>query len=92
MFGSLRKVRDHFLIVGDAVPIEHGNHHRSKLRLGVELAEHRKRRLQPRHADGKPRRRHRLAAKARDEAIIPSAAADRAEANGAAFFVFGFEQ
>src|ERR1700733_3563950 len=35
---------------------------------------------QARHADGKSRRRHRLAAKARDEAIITPAAADRTEA------------
>ena len=48
--------------------------------------------LQPRHADGKAGRRHRLAAEARHQAIITPAAADRAEAHGAAFFVFGLKQ
>ncbi len=40
----------------------------------------------------KPVAGHRLAAKARDEAVITPAAADRAEAHRAALLVLGFEQ
>ena len=39
----------------------------------------------------KSRRRHRLAAKARDQPVITATATDRAEAHRAAFFVLGFE-
>ena len=91
MFG-VAQLRDHLLIIGDAVAVEHGDHHRAEFRRGVELAEHGERGLQPRHADRETGRRHRLAAKARDQAIVASAAADRAEAHRAAFFVFGLER
>src|SRR5262249_29265547 len=50
------------------------------------------RRGKPRHADREAGRRHRLAAEARDEAVIATAAADRAEAHGAAAFVLGLER
>ena len=83
--------RDHALVVGDAVAVEHGDDHRAGLGLGVELAERGQRRLQPRHADGEAGRRHRLAAEARHEAVITPAAADRAEAHRAAFLVLGLE-
>ncbi len=83
---------DHLLVIGDAVAVEHGDDDGTEFRCGVELAEHRQCGLQPRHADGKTGRRHRLAAEARDEAIITSAATDRAEAHRAAFLVFGFER
>ena len=66
------------------------------LGLGFDLADIFQRREQPRHADGKSRRRHRLAAKARHEAVVTSAAADRAEARRAVLAVgrecqFNFE-
>ena len=84
--------RDHLLVVGDAVAVEHGDDDGTEFRRGVELAEHRERGLQPRHADGKTGRRHRLAAKARDQTIVAPAAADRAEANRTAFFVLGLKR
>src|SRR5262249_21682935 len=49
--------------------------------LGRDLAEMLQRRHQPRHADGEAGRRHRLAAKTRDQSVVASTAADRAEAN-----------
>src|SRR5205823_6324266 len=39
--------RDHFLIIRDAVAVEHSDHDRPELRPRVELAQHRQRRLQP---------------------------------------------
>ena len=85
--------RDHLLVVGDAVAIEHGDDHRAgcglcrrACRAGVQ------RRLQARHADGEAGRRHRLAAEARHQSVVAPAAADRAEAHRAAFLVLGFEQ
>src|SRR5258705_5327885 len=84
--------RDHLLIVGDAVAVEYGDDHGTEFLRGVELAEHRQRGLQPRYADRKTGRRHRLAAKARHQPVVTPAAADRAEAHGPAFFVFGVEQ
>ena len=88
---ALRKSRP-FSDNGDVFAAEHGNHDGTEFRLGVELAEHRQRGLQPRNADGKSGRRHRLAAKTRDQPVITPAAADRAEANRAAFFVLGLDQ
>src|SRR5215213_3662180 len=84
------KTGNHLLIVGD-FSSEYRDDDRTEGRLGAELAEHRQRRLQTRHADGKSRRRHRLTAETRDETIIAATAADRTEANGAALFVLGFE-
>src|ERR1700682_270601 len=84
--------RAHLLIVGAAIAIEYCDDHGAKFGLGVELAEHRERGLQPRHADGKSGRRHRLAANPRDEAIIAPAAADRTKTHRTAFFVFGVEK
>src|SRR5207249_11312841 len=78
------QLRDHLLIIGDTITIEHCDDHRPEIGARVELAKHRQRRLQARHTDRKSRRRHRLAAEARDEAIVTAAAADRAEADGAA--------
>ena len=72
--------RDHLLVVGDAVLVEHGDDHRAGFGLGLDLAEMLQRGQQARHADGKSRRRHRLAAKARHKTIITPAAADRTEA------------
>src|ERR1700737_2646817 len=83
--------RDHLLIIGDAIAVEQGDDDGAEIRRGVELAEHGERGLQPRHADGEARGRHRLTTEARHQTIIAPAAADRAEANWAAFFVFGFE-
>src|SRR5262249_14053360 len=60
--------------------------------LGAVFLEIPRRGEQPRHADGKTGRRHRLVAEARDEAVVTAAAADRAETNGAAFVVLGVEQ
>ena len=84
--------RHHFLIFGHALAVEYGDDHRAGCGLVVELAEQRERGLQARDADGETGRRHRLAAEARDQAVVAPAAADRAEAHGAAFFVFGFER
>ena len=53
----------------------------------VELAEVLQRRHQARDADGKAGGRHRLAAEARDQAVIAPAAADRAEAHDLAVLV-----
>src|SRR5215218_5480165 len=83
---------DHLLIIGNAIAIEHGHDNGPELRPGVELAQHRKRGLQPRHADGKARGRHRLAAKTRYQSIIASAATDRPEAHRTPLFVLGFER
>src|SRR5581483_6421849 len=58
----------------------------------VQFAEHRQRGLQARHADRKSGSRDHLAAKARDEPIIASAAADRTEAHGPTLLVLGLEQ
>ena len=78
--------RDHALVVGDAVAVEHRDHDRTGRGLGVELADQRERRLQARDADGEAGRRHRLAAEARHEAVVAPAAADRAEAHRAGLF------
>src|SRR6478735_4593648 len=87
----IAKRRNHLLIVGD-FSSEYRDDDRAECRLGVELAEHRQRSLQARHADGKSRRRYRLAAEARDKTVIAATATDGAEADGAAFFVLGFER
>ena len=84
--------RDQLLIVRRLAVAEHRDQHRPGRRLGVELADHCQRGLQPRHADGEAGRRNGLAAEARHQTVVAPAAADRAEANGAAFLVFGFEQ
>src|SRR3954463_4084594 len=83
---------DHLLIVGDAVAVEHGDDDGAEPGLRVELAEQRQRGLKPRHADRETGRRHGLAAEARDQAIVASAAADRAEAHRSALVVPGLEQ
>src|SRR5690348_2991100 len=85
------QARNHLLVIGD-VAAEHRDHDGAVVLAAVELAQHRERRLQARHADGEAGRRHRLAAEARHESIIPSAATDRAEAHGAALLVLGLEQ
>ena len=72
--------RDHVLVIGKALLVEHGDDDRAGLGFVVKLAEVLERRGEPRYADGKSGGRHRLAAKARHEAIVASAAADRAEA------------
>ena len=89
---ALRKRRDHLLIIRDRSRSNTVTTTGPNSGLRVELAEHRQRGLQPRHADRKSGRRHRLAAKARDQTVITPAAADRAEAHRAAFFVLGFER
>src|SRR4051794_13218250 len=81
--------RDHLLVIGDAILVEHGHHYGAEFRFAVELAKHRERRLQPRHADRKSRRGYRFAAKTRYQAIIAPAAANRAEPHGATLFVLG---
>ena len=71
---------------------EHGDQHRAGGRFLAELAEHRERGLQPRDADGETGRRYRLAHEARHQPVVAPAAADRAESDGTAFVVFGFDQ
>src|SRR5262245_17790169 len=46
---------------------------------------------QARHPDGEARRRHRLATKTRDEAVVTAAAPDRAEAHRTALVVNSVE-
>ena len=82
----------HRLIVGDAVAVEDRDDDGTGLRLGVELADQRQRGLQARDSDGEAGRRHRLAAEARDETVVAPAAADRAEAHGAALLVLRFDE
>ena len=89
---TLAQLRHHLLVVGEPIAVEHRDHHRADRGPGLELADQRQRRLQPRHADREPGRRHRLAAEARHQPIIAPAAADRAEAHRAALFVVGLEQ
>src|SRR3954451_2201926 len=83
---------DHLLIVGDAVAVEHGDDDGAELGPRVELAKQSQRGLKPRHADRESGRRHRLAAKTRDETIIAPTTADRAEADRAALVILGLEQ
>src|SRR6266700_6820938 len=68
---------DHALVVGDAVLVEHGYDHGSRLRLGLALVDVGERGGEPRHADRESRRRHRFAPEPRDQAIVAPAAADR---------------
>src|SRR5262249_22386505 len=85
-FGSdagVAQGRNHALIIGDALAVENRHHHRARFWPDVDFAEVGERRQQPRHADRKTGRRHALAAKARDQPVVASAAADRAEARRA---------
>src|SRR5262249_16614539 len=68
------------------------DHYRSRLRPGLDLAEVRKRRGEPRHPHGKSGRRHRLAAEAGHETIVAPAATNRSEAYGTAMLILRFEQ
>ena len=77
------KLCHHALIVGEPILIEHGDNDWAGLGLVVKLADVLERRGESRHADGKSGGWHRLAAKARDEAVIAAAAADGAEARRA---------
>jgi hypothetical protein len=72
--------RGHALVVGEAVAVEHRHDDGAGFGLRIDLAEMHQRCEQARHADGEAGRRHRLTAKARDEAVIAAAAADGAEA------------
>jgi len=83
------QLRHHVLIIGEAVPIEHGNDNRTIPGFAVELAEIFERSGEPRHADGKSGRRHRLAAKARHQSVVTPAPADRTEARRAVLAVGG---
>ena len=60
-------------------PVEDGDDDRARLGLVVELAEILQHRGEPRHADGDAGCRHRLAAKARDQSVVTSAAGRRTE-------------
>src|SRR5436305_9819655 len=82
----------HALIIGDAIAVEHGDHHRPRLRLAVELAKMGKRRLQARYPDGESGGRDVLTAEAADEAVVASPTAHRAEARRLALLVDGLEQ
>ena len=72
---------DHVLVIGEAILVEHGDDDRAGLGLALELAEVLQRGGEPRHADGKSGRRHRLAAKARDQPVITPARSNGAEAH-----------
>src|SRR5262249_55985731 len=67
------------LIAGDAILLKQRHDDRPGRGLAVDLADELQPPKKPRHADGKSGRWHRLAAKARDEAVIAPAAADRTE-------------
>ncbi len=85
--------RDEFLVIGHAVFIHRQHDDRAGAwrlaTMGLLMA--RKRREQPRHADGEAGRGDRLGAEAGDEAVITPAAADRAEADGTAVLVLDLE-
>src|SRR4029079_5391975 len=59
--GRIAQLRDEFLVVGDAVLVEHGDHHWAGRGFFAKLADQRKRSLQPRYTNGKAGRRYRLA-------------------------------
>src|SRR5690606_20970214 len=61
------------------------------LRFFVDLAEMLERGQEPRHADGEPGRRHRLADETGDEPVIAPATRHRSEAHGIALLVLHFE-
>jgi len=84
----------HLLVAAERVRVlVHDEDHDRRDDLGVlQLAEILQRRGQPRHADGEARRRHRLAAEARDEPVIAPAARHRAEAHDLALLVRHLEQ
>ena len=80
--------------MGDLVLVhdQHDDRAAFVLRLGERAADRLQRGEQPRHADRKAGRRHRLAAKPRDEPVIAPAAADRAEADRMALVVADIDQ
>src|SRR5205823_7303560 len=80
---------DHVLIIADAILVEHRDHDRSALGFKIDLAEIFERGQEPRHADGKTRRRQRLRPEARNQSVITPAAADRAKAWRSVFAVGG---
>jgi len=80
---ALRSGRHHLLVIGEALLVEHGDDDRAMLGLGLELREMGECDGEPRHANGKSRRRHRLAAKGATRAVVTATAADRAEARRA---------
>ena len=73
--------RDHLLVVGDAILVEHRDHDRAGFGLRVDLLQMLQRRHQARHADRDAGRRNIFAAEAPDQAVIAPAARDRAEAH-----------
>ena len=83
--------RDHLLVVGDAILIEHRHDHRAGFGLRVDLLQVLQRRHQARHADRDAGRRHMFAAEAPDQAVIAPAARDRAEAHRLAVLAFDRE-
>src|SRR5262249_13832298 len=89
---AIAQGRDHFLVIGDAFAVEHRDDDGAGLGLGLDLAEMLQRRHQSRHADRKSRRRHGLAAKARDPSIVTPAGAYRAETNWSALVVLSLER
>src|SRR5262249_17298664 len=84
--------RDHPLVIGDALAVEHRDDDGAGLGLSLDLAEMLQRRHQPRHTDGKSGRRHRLAAKARDQSIVAPAGAYRGETDRSALIVLSLER
>src|SRR5581483_1362683 len=76
---GLAQRRDHLLIVGDAILIEHGDDNGTRLGLGVELLQARERIHQARNTDGDAGRRDIVGTKAPDQAVIAPTARNRAE-------------
>ena len=88
--GIAQRLR-HFLVAGDLSLIhdEDDDGPERGLRFG---ADQRQRRLQARDADREAGCRNFLAREARDEIVVTSAAADRAEADGLAVIAFDLER
>jgi hypothetical protein len=79
------------LMLADALAVHDQHHDGGKRRPLLDAPQRLQRRIEPRHADGEPGRRHQFAAEPGHEVVVAPAAADGAEADGAAGFVGGLE-
>src|SRR5262249_7097622 len=89
---SVAQLHHQALIVGNGNVGKYRHHDRPRLGLALDLAEMLQRRHQPRHADGETRRRHRLAAKARDQSVVAPTGSNGAETHRSAGLVFDLER
>src|SRR5262245_61764040 len=88
---SAQPAREH-LIFADALAVEHEHDNGPDVGLCITLCDVRERCREPRYADRESRGGHRLAAEARDQAVITPAAADRAEPHWSALVVLDLER